>query len=342
VAWVRVHEAHLVSEAVLAIQRTGAQLLQMTPVRTSLEQIFVQEVSPRVDLLLDDEYVSIIPPSVISLAPGSLGYEDMAFVSGRSWEPGERGVVVVGADLARRDRPSGGDSIDVREEGFEVIGILERTYVNLLDSAVYIPLADAQQLYYDSLPEAFRQDVSPDDLVLQADVFAEPGVDPDALAEDLEQNIDGIRASGPAQMLETADTLVPLMNAVVVSLSAIALLIGGLSIVNTMSMAVTERTHEIGVKRALGASRGRIARDVLFESAAIGGLGGIGGVVTGVLAALALNSAMIAATGTSALLPTVRLVVIGMTLAVVLGAVGGLYPARYASRMDPATTLAQH
>jgi ABC-2 type transport system ATP-binding protein len=47
VAWVRVHEAHLVAEAVLAIQRTSGQLLQMTPVRTSLEQIFVQEVAPR-------------------------------------------------------------------------------------------------------------------------------------------------------------------------------------------------------------------------------------------------------------------------------------------------------
>jgi putative ABC transport system permease protein len=300
----------------------------------------VQAVSPHVDLLLDDEYLSIIPPSVLSREPGSLGYEDMAFVSGRSWEPGERGVVIVGSDLARRDRPGIGDSFDVRGEEFEVIGILDRTYVNLLDSAVYVPLADTQQLYYDSLPEAFRQDVSPDDLVLQADVFAEPGVDPDALAEDLEQSIDGIQASGPTQMLETADTLVPMMNAVVMSLSAIALLIGGLSIVNTMSMAVTERTHEIGVKRALGASRGRIAREVLIESAVMGGLGGIGGVVTGALAALALDSAMIAATGTAALLPTVRLVVIGMGLAVVLGALGGLYPARYASRMDPAETLA--
>jgi putative ABC transport system permease protein len=120
----------------------------------------------------------------------------------------------------------------------------------------------------------------------------------------------------------------------------LALFISVLSIVNTMTAAITERTREIGVKRALGASRWRIGRDILVESSVMGALGGIGGIMGGIVIVLAMNAAVVAATGTTALLVTGRLIAGAMVFAVVLGALGGMYPALHASRLEPATALA--
>jgi putative ABC transport system permease protein len=177
------------------------------------------------------------------------------------------------------------------------------------------------------------------DLVLQANVYTKPGEDPNAVASAMGRDVAGIRATGPKKMMDTVNGLVGLLNTVVWSVAAIALFVSGLSIVNTMTISVSERTREIGVKRALGASRWRVARDVLGESAVMGGLGGVVGVAFGSLTALALNSALIAATGTSALVVTLRLAIGAVLFAVVLGTLGGLYPARYAARLEPATAL---
>ncbi|MDP2183157.1 MAG: ABC transporter permease [Actinomycetota bacterium] len=300
----------------------------------------VRTVSRQVNLLLESEYMSAIPPMVLSMEAGGEDYASFALAEGRGLKEGERGVAIRGSDIAKQLEVAVGDTTDIRDEEFDVVGVMDRTYVNLVDSAAYVPLADAQQLYFASLPEAFQAGVKPEDMVLQMNVYVEPGEDTDAIAEELQRDIEGIHATGPDEMMKTVNNIIALFNTFVWTISAIALIVGGLSIVNTMTMSVSERTREIGVKRALGASRWRIARDVLSESAVIGGLGGLGGLAVGGLTVLALNSAMIAATGTTALVLTGRLAVGAVVFAVVLGTIGGLYPARYASRLEPATALA--
>ena len=133
--------------------------------------------------------------------------------------------------------------------------------------------------------------------------------------------------------------IIDLINSILWSIGVVALIVGTFSVVNTMTMAVSERTREIGVKRALGATRRRIRRDVLAESALLAALGGVGGLVLGVLVALGLNSATVASTGTSLFLVTPRLLAGALAFAVALGIVGGLWPARHAARLDPATAL---
>jgi putative ABC transport system permease protein len=153
------------------------------------------------------------------------------------------------------------------------------------------------------------------------------------------RDVDGVLASGPAKMQEAQGQIIDLITATLWSIGVIALIVGTFSVVNTMTMAVGERTREIGVKRALGATRQRIRRDVLAESALMAALGGAGGLAAGVLVALALNSATVATTGTSLFLVTPRLVAGTLAFAVVLGVIGGLWPARRAARLDPATAL---
>jgi putative ABC transport system permease protein len=301
----------------------------------------VSHVSPQVNLLLNDDYMAVVPPMVLGVDPGeSNDYEQFGLADGRVLESDDRRVTLLGSDLAKQLDKHVGDTVDVRGEPFQVVGMLERTYVNLLDASAFVPLADAQQLYFESLPEPFRGGVKPDDLVLQVNVYTEQGADPDAVATELNRDIGGILATGPTKMMDTVNGLIGLINAVVWSVAGIALIVSALSIVNTMTMAVGERTREIGVKRALGASRWRVARDVIAESAVMGAIGGLGGLFFGAAIAFALNSAMIATTGTTILVLTGRLAFGAMVFAMGLGVIGGLYPARSASRLDPATALA--
>lgn len=318
----------------------GSRPLSMETVDKLRDYPGVGGVSPQVNVMLEDDYGSVIPPMALGSEPGMADYEDFPLAQGRVLEEGDRHATILGSDLAKKQGLSVGDTIDVRGADFTIVGLLDRTYVNLLDASAFVTLADAQQLYYEALPETFQEEVDPADLVLQVNVHAAEGVDPDALAPRLSRDIDGILATGPTKMMDTVNGLIGMINAVAWSMAAIALIVSALSIVNTMTMAVGERTRELGVKRALGASRWQVGREVLTESAAMGALGGIGGLAVGALVAAGLNAAFVSATGTSILLVTGRLLAGAFIFSIALGVVGGLWPARHASRLDPAAALA--
>jgi len=277
---------------------------------------------------------------ILGAEPASPDYAAFTLAAGRRLKDGDTGVAVVGVDFAKKRGVEVGDTTTLRGRSFTVVGILDRTYMAVTDSSAYVTLDEAQQIYYKRLPDAFRQNVKPSELVLQANVYGDEGENLDQLSERITRDIEGVLASGPTKMQEAQSQIIDLVNAVLWSVGAVALLVSTVSVVNTMTMAVGERTREIGVKRALGATRRTIRRDVLSESALMAALGGIGGLAMGVFVALALNSATVAATGTSMFLVTTRLVVGAFVFAVVLGVIGGLWPARQAARLDPATALA--
>ncbi len=318
----------------------GARPLSMSKVREVESHPGVAAAFPQIAVMQDDEYLSIIPPMIISSAPGQDAYTDPHLASGRVPTAGERGVTIIGADLATRMKAQVGDRVQLRGKDFEVIGVMRRTFINVSDSAAYVGIDDARQLYIATLPKTFQAKVDPADLAVGVSVYAKEGVDPNALAAELEREVPGIATTGPREMMDKVNGLVALLNAVVASIAVLALLIGGLSIVNTMMMSITERGREIGLKRALGASRWRIRREVLAESALLAVIGGLVGIALGAVAASAINSALLEATGTSAFLLTWRLAIGALVFSVVLGVLGGLYPARRASRVDPAVALA--
>ncbi len=105
-----------------------------------------------------------------------------------------------------------------------------------------------------------------------------------------------------------------------------------------MTMSVAERTREIGIRKAIGASDGQVMRQFILESGVIGLLGGLGGLVLGMLVAAAGNAAG-AASGQALFLVTTRLMVGSVAFAVVLGVVSGLYPAWHAARLNPVEAL---
>ena len=127
-------------------------------------------------------------------------------------------------------------------------------------------------------------------------------------------------------------SMVALMTIIV---SSIGLLVGGVGVMNIMLMSVTERTHEIGVRKAIGARRGDVIRQFLTEAIVLTGLGGLAGVIVGVAAASVLPLIFPS-------MPTsvpVWAVIVAVLMAMSVGLFFGMYPAVKASRLDPVESL---
>ncbi|HYM83174.1 MAG TPA: FtsX-like permease family protein, partial [Candidatus Dormibacteraeota bacterium] len=129
-----------------------------------------------------------------------------------------------------------------------------------------------------------------------------------------------------------------ILNSILVGIALISLLVGGLSVINTMAMSIAERTREIGIKRAIGGSRTRIVRELVLESGLIGLIGGTLGLVLGAAVVLAADE-LGRSSGTVLFQLTAGTALSAVAFATVLGALAGLVPALNAARMDPVAAL---
>jgi putative ABC transport system permease protein len=118
-------------------------------------------------------------------------------------------------------------------------------------------------------------------------------------------------------------------------LAGVALLVGGVGVANTMFISVLERRREIGLRRALGATRGQIRSQFLTEAVALSGLGGLAGTVLGVVVTLGYTTYQ----GWPPVIPPLA-VAGGILGAVVVGVVAGIHPSIRAARLTPTQALA--
>lgn len=293
-------------------------------------------------MLLDTEQSSVnigVPANIQASDFREQGYETFQsdVVSGRALEPDDRGVVVIGSDLVSSLEAEVGGTIDVRGEEFEVVGILGKT-LTAPDKAVQMSLEDAQDLLVADLPAAIRDSIEPRTLITSIAVYLEPGEDPDEMAEVIGHEVDNIKAMGPLGFETSVKEPLKIFNQIIYAIAVVSLLVGGLSVINTMTMSVAERTREIGVRKAIGASDGAIMRQFIAESAVMGLIGGLLGLGLGVMIAAGGNQAG-AASATELFLVTPRLAIGSVAFALVLGVLSGLYPAWHAARLDPVTAL---
>ena len=302
----------------------------------------VARASGSVMMLLDAEQSAVnigVPANIQAQDFRSEGYETFAseMVDGRKLAPDDRGVVIVGADLVSKLGAEVGTTVEVRGKDFEVVGILGKT-LTAPDKAVQMSLADAQDILAADLPIAVRDTVDPRALITSIAVYLDEGEDPDEMAEVIEFEVDGVKAMGPTGFETSVKEPLKIFNQIIYAIAAVSLLVGGLSVINTMTMSVAERTREIGVRKAIGASDGAIMRQFVAESAVMGLIGGLLGLGLGAMIAAGGNQAG-AASATELFLVTPRLAVGSVAFALVLGVLSGLYPAWHAARLDPVTAL---
>lgn len=301
----------------------------------------VRAASASISMLLGDmPTVSMgVPPMIGASDFAGEKYESFKLeaAEGRLLKEGDKKKAVVGADLVGKLDAKLGGTIDINGEKYKVVGILEKT-LTAPDSEVLVSLADAQRLYVKTLPAALAGNVDKDTLATNIVVYPEEGVDPEKLAKRISKEVDGVSATGPKAFKDQVVSATQMLSSIIFGIALISLLVGGLSVVNTMTMSVSERTREVGVRKAIGATDGAIMRQFIAESGVIGLIGGLLGLAIGAGLAFLFNASG-NASGTQLFLVTPRLAIGSVTFALGLGIVSGIYPAWHAAQLNPVQAL---
>jgi len=254
------------------------------------------------------------------------GNPDIGLREGRFPAPGSQHEAIAGYEIAQEHGWQVGQAIAFRDRTFTLVGIWERAPN---DPANFV------QISY----EAARRILENPWYLGSVTAVVAPGADPDEVAQRILDQVDGVSLRLPSERREENRQSMVIFNLIFGALAALAILVGGLTIVNTMVMAVAERTREIGLKKALGATDGDVLAEVVIEAGVIGGLGGGLGVLAGWGATHLTNAIMDAATGINIFKMTPRLGVGAVIFTVLLGMMAGVYPALRASRLDPVKAL---
>jgi putative ABC transport system permease protein len=304
----------------------------------------VAAATPGIEMLLDTTTTATMgtPEMIGGYVPGGdKGLETfpMSVSSGRELAATDHGnVAVLGCDLARKLNASVGGQVTLRDTQFTVVGILAPT-LTAPDKEAMVPLDAAQQLFVKTLPPLIQSKLNASDIATSITVYPQTGVSAETLKTRLQAALGSSYTVMDGKdfdaMLGSVSTIFSL---VLTGVAMLSLLVGGLSTINTMAMAVAERTREIGIKRAIGASRWRIRREIVLESAAIGLIAGLIGLGIGAAMTILFND-LGRESGNVLFELTIGTAATALAFATILGAAAGFVPAWHASRLDPVTAL---
>jgi ABC-type antimicrobial peptide transport system permease subunit len=233
--------------------------------------------------------------------------------------------IILGRQAADNLKKTVGDTIKLYETPFRIVGIYE-TGQSFEEGGAIIPLSDAQAIFKKPRQVTFFE------------VQVRDATQVDAVQARIQQIFKKEVSISKASDVGDKQAMVQSMSAMAWGISLIAVLIGGLGMMNTMIMAVFEQTKEIGVLRAVGWRRNQVLRLMLSQSLVLSGLGGLLGVGIGLGLVWLINHTPAVSSFAPGVIRT-PLLLQGMAVALVLGMVGGFYPAWRAAGLSPIEAL---
>jgi putative ABC transport system permease protein len=283
--------------------------------------------------VIDEVNLHGMTPSFVDIGREKVAYG--RYINDTDYQHNSR-VAVIGSDLVEKLFPSV-DPLDKELQlagaSFRVIGVTEpvgSTFGQSQDNFAIVPLTTFRSIWM-GRPELFVFIKAPDSqhmMELEDEVRALMRARRHVPYR--EEDTFGINASDT--LMSAWQNLTGTLFAVTIGVVAVFMVVGGIVIMNIMLASVTERTHEIGIRKSMGARRRDILWQFIIESGVMSGIGGIAGVVLAALIARVVNIFFTAAVPVSA-------VVVGVTLSAAVGLFFGIYPASKAARLDPIEAL---
>jgi len=335
------------------VRRTspGLTLLDYETIRNNLSG--VQEGTPRKRFTPSkvQPKPQLDVPAVYGVQPGYLSIAGLKITEGRfftaSEDAGSAPVCVLGAGA--KDSLFGasravGEYIKLDEQWFQVVGVASPQLAAQGDlpgaasedqnNLIYAPLnavlfrvADSQNWFKDEIDGIYLNLVSADESSSKAQVVR-------GILNSSHHNTGDFSVIVPAELLAERRRTEQLFNTVMVAIASISLLVGGIGIMNIMLAAILERTREIGVRRAVGATQKDITRQFVIEAVLISFAGGLLGIVLGF--GMSELIAWFAGWSTVVTFPSILL---AFVVSISVGLVFGIYPAMKAARLDPVEAI---
>ena len=287
-----------------------------------------ETISTTSSLGVSEDYFEI---AGVSVAQGrGLQYSDMAT---------RAKVCVIGAYLnqAYYGGNAVGQTLRVGGQSLEIVGVLEQQAEDLeeggSDDCLYLPYTTAERISGEASTYTItmRDENYIDESVaaLEASLYA-------VFASD-----DYYTVTSMSEMLETMTSMINILVGVLAGIAAISLVVGGIGIMNIMLVSVTERTREIGIRKALGARESAIMRQFVIEAATTSSLGGVLGIILGYILSAAATTLIAAVLPDTpiAVTPTLLAVAVAFGVSTGIGVVFGYLPAKKAAVLNPIDAL---
>jgi len=255
--------------------------------------------------------------------------------AGRYYRSGDRNVVVIGHFVANTftDEVKLRDRLEIKGKTMEVIGILKEMGNQQDDSMVIMPL-DTMRDITGEKDEITMILVKVDNADRVADI-----------AEDIQELLDKAHGEktfmvmSTQQITEQVGSIMNILSITLGGIAAISLLVAGIGIANTMLMSIMERTREIGIMKAIGATSANVMEIFLIESATIGVIGGVIGCLVGIGMSKVISAASVFIGFQITTAVTPELLALSLGFSVIVGVVSGIFPARNAAKLNPIEAL---
>jgi putative ABC transport system permease protein len=231
-----------------------------------------------------------------------------------------------------------GQTVKLGQNTLTIVGVMAQESDTLeeggTDDCLYLPYSTAARISSNGTISSYSITVRDKDRISEAKTLVE-----DSLYAIFEDD-SAYTVVSMAEMLDTMNSMVNVVIGILAAIAAISLVVGGIGIMNIMLVSVTERTREIGIRKALGAKEGAIMRQFVIEAATTSALGGVLGILLGYgLSSVATTVVSVAMEANLTVSPTAFAVAVSFGVSVGIGILFGYLPAKKAAKLNPIDAL---